>query len=62
VKEITHELNNYADVIHHSPAIDLQILIHLAAGDGLVRREAPTASLERLKAQVEVYRTDNVER
>ncbi len=61
-KEITHELNNYADVIHHSPAIDRQVLIHLAAGEGLVSREAPTASLERLKAQVEVYRTDNVAR
>ena len=31
VKEITHDLNNYGDVIHHSPAIDLKIL-SLAGG------------------------------
>ena len=29
-KEITHDLDNYGDVIHHSPAIDLKILSMLA--------------------------------
>ncbi len=57
-KEITHDLNNYADVIHHSHAIDLKLLSYLAAGDHLVSREAPTASVERLRTQVEVYRLD----
>ncbi|WP_291688053.1 hypothetical protein [Bradyrhizobium sp.] len=61
-REITHDLNNYADVIHHSHAIDLKLLSWLAAGDHLVSREAPTASVERLKAQVEAYRFDNEER
>jgi hypothetical protein len=33
-----------------------------AAGKYLVDRTSPTASLERLKAQVEVYRVDNIGR
>jgi hypothetical protein len=61
-KEVTHDLNNYGDVIHHSPTIDLKILSWLAAGDYVVSRDAPTASLERLKAQVEAYRTEGLER
>jgi hypothetical protein len=62
VSEITHDLNNYGDVIHHSPAIDLKILSMLAAGKYLVDRAAPTASLDQLKAQVEAYRVENIER
>jgi len=58
VKEITHDLNNYADVIHHSPTVDLKVLSWLAAGDYIVRPEAPAASLERLKAQVAAYRVE----
>jgi len=56
VKEITHDLNNYADVIHHSHIIDLKLLSYLASGNHLVSREAPVAPIERLKAQVEGYR------
>jgi len=56
VTEITHDLNNYADVIHHSHTIDLKLLSYLASGDHLVSREAPTASIERLKVQVAAYR------
>ena len=62
VKDVTHDLNNYGDVIHHSPAIDLKILSWLAAGDYVVSPGAPTASLERLQAQVEAYRTGGLER
>src|SRR6266403_379800 len=62
VGEITHDLNNYGDVIHHSPSIDLKVLSLLAEGKYAVDRTAPTASLDRLKAQVEAYRIDNVER
>jgi len=62
VSEITHDLNNYGDVIHHSPAIDMKILSMLATGKHQVDRAAPTASLDRLKAQVEAYRVDNIER
>jgi hypothetical protein len=61
-REITHDLGNYSDVIHHSPTIDLKVLSHLAAGDYVVTRDASTASLGRLKAQVEAYRICNIER
>src|SRR6266436_134950 len=61
-REITHDLSNYGDVIHHSPAIDLKVLSLLAEGKYAVDRAAPTASLDRLKAEVEAYRIDNVGR
>jgi hypothetical protein len=61
-KAVTHDLNNYGDVIHHSPAIDLKVLSWLAAGNYLVGRDAPTAPTELLKAQVEAYRTEGLER
>jgi hypothetical protein len=61
-REITHDLGNYGDVIHHSPAIDLKVLSLLAEEKYVVDRTAPTASLELLKAQIEAYRIDNVER
>ena len=61
-REITHDLGNYTDVIHHSPAIDLRVLDYLAEGKYLADRAAPTASLERLKQQVEMYRTGDIER
>jgi hypothetical protein len=59
-KEITHDLGNYADVIHHSPAVDLKVLAMLAEGKYRLDRSAPTASLERLKAQVEAYRAEEI--
>ncbi len=58
VSEITHDLANYADMIHHSPAIDLKVLSLLAEGKYVVDRAAPTASLDRLKAQIEAYRLE----
>jgi hypothetical protein len=58
VREVTHDLNNYGDVIHHSPAIDLKVLSWLAEGKCVVDRTKPLASLERLKAQVEAYKFD----
>ena len=61
-REVTHDLGNYGDVIHHSPAIDLRVLSWLAEGRYVVDPMAPTASLERLKAQVETYRVDRIER
>jgi hypothetical protein len=53
--EITYNLSNYADVIHHSPTIDLKVLAMLAERKYLVDPADPTASLQRLKAQVEAY-------
>jgi hypothetical protein len=57
-KDITHDLGNYSDVIHHSPTIDLKVLSMLASDQYLVDRTAPTASLERLKAQVAGYKVE----
>jgi hypothetical protein len=62
VREITHDLGNYGDVIHHSPAIDLKVLAFLSERKHRVDRAAPTAALERLQAQVEAYRLDDLER
>jgi hypothetical protein len=59
-KEVTHDLDNYGDVIHHSPTIDLKVLSWLAEGKYRVDPAAPIASLERLKAQVEAYRPDDI--
>lgn len=59
VRDVTHDLGNYADVIHHSPVVDLKVLSWLAAGSYVVDRAAPTATLDRLKAQVEAYRVDD---
>ena len=61
VSEVTHDLNNYSDVIHHSPAIDLKVLDWLARGKYRVDAAVPTAALDRLKAQVEAYRLEKVE-
>jgi hypothetical protein len=61
-KDVTHDLNNYADVIHHSPTIDLKVLSWLAEGKYLVDPSAPTASLDLLKVQMEAYRVNEAER
>ena len=58
VKEITHDLGNYGDVIHHSPAIDQKVLSWLASGQYVVDPAAPLASLQGLKEQVEAYRVE----
>ena len=55
VRQVTHDLDNYGDVIHHSPVVDRQVLSWLAGGDYIVDPGAPLASLEQLKAQVEAY-------
>ncbi|MDA9424617.1 MULTISPECIES: hypothetical protein [Bradyrhizobium] len=56
IKAVTHDLNNYGDVIHHSPVVDAMVLRWLASGEYRVDPKQPTASLNELKAQVEVYR------
>jgi hypothetical protein len=60
--ETTHDLGNYLDVVHHSPAVDLLVLSWLAGGKYLADRAAPTASLDRLKAQVESYKVEDIGR
>jgi len=59
-QEVTHDLDNYGDVIHHSPTIDLKVLSWLAEGKYRVDPAAPIAPLDRLKAQVEAYRPDDI--
>ncbi len=56
--EITHDLDNYGDMVHHSPAVDLKVLSLLAEKKYLVDRAAPSASLEQLRSQVEAYRVE----
>jgi hypothetical protein len=59
VEDITHDLENYGDIVHHSPTVDLKVLAMLASRQYTVDRAAPTASLDRLRAQVEAYRVGN---
>lgn len=56
--EITHDLNNYHDLVHHNPAVDRTVLSLLAEEKYRLERSVPTASLDRLKAQVEAYRIE----
>ena len=58
VESITHDLGNYSDVVHHSPAVDLKVLHMLAERTYVVDPATPLASLERLKAQVNAYKVD----
>ena len=62
VSEVTHDLNNYSDVIHHSPSIDLKVLEWLAQRKYRVDPVAPTRYLDQLKTQVEAYRIEGAER
>jgi hypothetical protein len=62
VSEVTHNLNNYSDVIHHSPDIDLKVLGWLAQGKYRVDASAPTGSLDRLGAQAAAYRVGDDDR
>jgi hypothetical protein len=61
VGEVTHDLNNYSDVIHHSPEIDLKILEWLAQGKYRIEKAAPTRYLDELQAQVDAYQLEKVE-
>ncbi|MBH5391667.1 hypothetical protein [Bradyrhizobium diversitatis] len=58
IKAVTHDLDNYSDVIHHSPVVDAMVLKWLASGQYRVDSKTPTASLDELKAQVEAYRLE----
>lgn len=54
--EISHNLDNFADGLHHSPAIGELLLSRMAKGENLVDSSEPTRSIERLKSQVEAYK------
>ena len=59
IKAVTHDLDNYGDVIHHSPVVDGMVLKWLASGEYRVDPKAPLVSLDQLKAQVEAYRVED---
>jgi len=54
-KEVTYDFSNYADVIHHSPTVDLKVLSWLEEGKFIVDHLAPTAALDSLQAQVKAF-------
>ncbi len=56
IKDVTHDLGNYGDVIHHSPVVDTKVLQWLARGEYRVDPNNPTASQNALKAQIDAYR------
>ena len=55
VKDITHHLDNYGDLLHFSPVVGDSILSSLAHGEHAVDRNAPLASIARLREQVAAY-------
>jgi hypothetical protein len=59
IKDVTHDLHNYSDVIHHSPEVDLKVLVWLAQGKYRLDPAAPTAALDQLEKQVEAYQLPN---
>jgi hypothetical protein len=61
VGDVTHDLSNYSDVVHHSPDVDLKVLSWLDEGKYRVDRTQPTFYLDRLKTQVEAYRVEGLE-
>jgi len=52
IEEITHDLDNYMDLLHYTPAVDQRLLSFLATGEHAVDRAAPFASLDRLRKQI----------
>jgi hypothetical protein len=60
-QDITHDLNNYMDLVHHSPVVDQKVISYIATGDHVVNRDSPVASIERLKRQVTAYRLDEMQ-
>ena len=55
VEPITHNLDNYMDTVHHSPAIDIRVMEEIRDGLHRVDRNAPTRSIELLQRQVDNY-------
>ena len=55
IAEVTHDLTNYLDRIHHSPVIDVKILHWLSRNEYCVEASDPDAALRQLRNQVEEY-------
>jgi hypothetical protein len=54
--ELSHNLDNFADAIHHSPATGVLLLSRVSKGENLVDKANPTRSIERLKQQMDAYK------
>jgi hypothetical protein len=55
IEEVTHNLDNYLDTVHHSPQVDRQVLEWLRDGQHRVAGNEPDLSLKRLRHQIESY-------
>jgi len=56
-QDITHDLDNYMDLLHYRPMVDQRVLSLLAGGKYRVTRAAPSDSIERLARQVATFDT-----
>jgi hypothetical protein len=56
-QDITHDLDNYMDLLHYRPTVDQRVLSFLASGEYQVDPTAPSASIERLSQQVAAFDT-----
>jgi len=56
-QDITHDLDNYMDLLHYRPMVDQRVLSLLAGGKYRVTRAAPSDSMERLARQVATFDT-----
>ena len=52
VEPITHNLDNYMDTVHHSPAIDIRVMEEIRDGLHRVDRNAPTRSISRFNGKL----------
>jgi hypothetical protein len=55
IEEMTHDLNNYRDTIHHSLEVNRRILTSIANGEHRVDRANPSVSVRNLMHQVARY-------
>jgi hypothetical protein len=60
-KNITHDLANFADLVHHSPGIDELLFEYLRDGVFAIDKQNPDKMLNVLREQIDVYRIDELE-
>ena len=56
-QDITHDLDNYMDLLHYRPMVDQRVLSLLAGGKYRVTRAAPSDFIQRLARQVATFDT-----
>lgn len=55
VSAVSHDLNNYSDIAHHSPTIDQQVLDWIRSGEHTVEPSQSLRSVENLREQIKRY-------